>query len=90
MQCHFCELIHVLGPYALVAFFSVFIYRLVKKHQEDLAQLQFRTLNVFERQTSVYERVHLDLVSSKKDEKKEEPKKEESHGRGEAEPHKHR
>ncbi len=90
MQCHFCELIHVLGPYALVAFFSIFIYRLVKKHQDYLAQLHARTLDVFERQTTVYERVQVGLVALKKDETKKEEKKEESHGRDEAGGHKHR
>ena len=80
MECHFCEAIHVLGPYVLVAFFSIFIYRLVKRHQEHLAQLHARTMDVFERQTSVYERVHLDLVAIKKDEA----------GRDDAESHKRR
>ena len=70
MECHFCEAIHVLGPYLLVAFFSIFIYRLVKRHQEHLAQLHARTMDVFERQTAVYERVHFDLVAIKKDEVK--------------------
>ncbi|MGO8999522.1 MAG: hypothetical protein ACLQVI_39865 [Polyangiaceae bacterium] len=67
MDCHFCEAIHILGPYVLVVFFTLFISKLVKRHQEQMAQLHGRTLDVFERQTAAYERVHDDLVAIKRD-----------------------
>ncbi len=66
MDCHFCEAIHILGPYVLVVFFTLFISKLVKRHQEHMAQLHGRTLDVFERQAAVYERVHYDLVAISK------------------------
>jgi hypothetical protein len=66
MDCQFCEAIHILGPYVLVIFFTLFISKLVKRHQEQVAQLHGRTLDVFERQAAIYERVHYDLVAIRK------------------------
>ena len=66
MECHACEFIHVLGPYVLVAFFAIFIYRIIKRHQDTYAQMHARTMDVFERQNAVYERVHFALVGLKK------------------------
>jgi hypothetical protein len=71
MECHFCDAIHIVGPYVLVVFFSLFIYKLIKRHQEHIAQLHGRTLDVFERQAAVYERVHYDLVAIKKNDVKD-------------------
>jgi len=71
MECQFCEVIHIVGPYVLVVFFTLFIYRLIKRHQEHVAQLHSRTLDVFERQAAVYEKVHFDLVAIKKNDVKD-------------------
>jgi hypothetical protein len=68
---HACEFIHVVGPYALVVFFTLFFYRLIRRHHEHLGQLHARTLDVFERQNATYERVHFDLVAMKKSEAKD-------------------
>jgi hypothetical protein len=71
MDCQFCNIIQVLGPYALVAIFAIFIARLVKRHHEHLAQLHARMLDVFDRQNATYERVHFDLVAMKRNEVKD-------------------
>ena len=71
MDCHFCEVVHVVGPYVLVAFFAIFLYRLIKRHHELFAQMHARTMDVFERQNATYERVHFDLVALKDSDKRE-------------------
>ena len=71
MECQACEIVHVVGPYVLVVFFALFIYRLIRRHHEHIAQLHARTLDVFDRQNATYERVHFDLVAMKKNETKE-------------------
>lgn len=68
MDCQFCEVVHVVGPYILVAFFAIFLYRVIKRHHELFAQMHARTMDVFERQNATYERVHFDLVAMKKGE----------------------
>jgi hypothetical protein len=76
MDCQFCNIVHVVGPYVLVAFFAMFLvaffamflYRIIKRHHEALAQIHARTMDVFERQNATYERVHFDLVAMKKGE----------------------
>ena len=71
MECHACEIVHVVGPYVLIVFFALFLYRLIRRYHEHLAQLHARTLDVFDRQNATYERVHFDLVAMKKSETKE-------------------
>jgi hypothetical protein len=71
MECQACQIIHVVGPYVLVVFFAFFLYRLIRRHHEHLAQLHARTMDVFERQNATYERVHFDLVAMKKNEAKD-------------------
>ena len=71
MECQVCEVVHIVGPYVLVVFFTLFIYRLIKRHQEHVAQLHSRTLDVFEKQQAVYEKVHFDLVAIKKNDVKD-------------------
>ena len=66
MDCQFCNIVHVLGPYVLVALFAIFLYRIIKRHHEVLAQIHARTMDVFERQNATYERVHFDLVALNK------------------------
>ena len=66
MECHACEIIHVLGPYVLFAIFAIFLCRLVRRHREQFAQMHSRTMDVFERQNATYERVHFDLVALNK------------------------
>ena len=66
MECHACEIIHVLGPYVLVAIFMIILCRLVRRHHDQLAQIHARTMDVFERQNATYERVHFDLVALNK------------------------
>ena len=66
MDCHACEIIHVLGQYFLVALFAIVLYRLVRGHRDDMAQVHARTMDVFERQNATYERVHFDLVALNK------------------------
>jgi Ca2+/H+ antiporter len=71
MDCHVCEIIHVVGPYVLVAFFAIFLYRILKRHQEMYAQMHGRAMDVFERQNATYERVHFDLVALSKSNEKD-------------------
>jgi Ca2+/H+ antiporter len=71
MDCHVCEIIHVVGPYVLVAFFAIFLYRILKRHQEIYAQMHGRAMDVFERQNATYERVHFDLVALNKSNEKD-------------------
>jgi hypothetical protein len=66
MDCHACEIIHVVGPYFLVAFFAIVLYRLVRRHHDEVAQMHERAMDAFERQNATYERVHFDLVAIKK------------------------
>ena len=71
MDSQFCNIIQVLGPYALVAIFAIFFVRMVKRHREHVAQLHSRTLDVFERQNAFFERVHFDLIELKRHQPKD-------------------
>jgi len=70
MECQFCEVAHVLGPYVLVILFAVVVSRTVKRFHEQLVQLHKDTVSAFDRHASSYERVHLDIIKSRSDDAK--------------------
>ena len=70
MECQFCEVAHVVGPYVLVILFIVLLSRTVKRFHEQLVQLHRDTVSAFDRHASSYERVHLDIVKSRSDDAK--------------------
>jgi hypothetical protein len=80
MECQFCEVAHVLGPYVLVILFAIVFSRTIKRFHEQIVQLHGRTVDAFERQASSYERVHFDIIKTRKDDAKEFASKDVSEG----------
>jgi hypothetical protein len=70
MECQFCEVAHVLGPYVLVILFAVVVARTVKRFHEQLVQLHKDTVSAFDRHASSYERVHFDIIKSRSDDER--------------------